>query len=601
MTETFYDGQVVLHAGKCEVVLRDLPDNSVDAVVCDPPYALNFMGRDWDTFRSGYHAAGAVPQSGQRPVSDEVGAHDEGYRNMRGRESDFQAWCEIWARECLRILKPGGHLLAFGGTRTYHRLVCGIEDAGFEIRDSLHWIYGSGFPKSLNVSKAIDKAGGVSPEAQAGVLRTARERANLTREQVAERVGCTEASVRDWEEGRAREKGRATESITPSPQYRDALAALLGYTADERRITGATVDRRGDNTVIGLGHSGVTYDSDSATEDAARWDGWGTALKPAHEPIVVARKPLTGTVIQNVLTHGTGAINVAGTRVGTTKDTPASPRRAPQGPAYGDLGNDPGTGTGWDADTGRWPPNVLLTHSADCVLQGTRKVLNPSGSVSGKEPSAPTDDIYGKFAGRVPYKARGSGGIWTHGNGVPVGPQYGEPDGTETVDAWDCAPDCPVRELDRQSGVTTSSGGSGLKSTQSRGGLLGGKLNQEGAGAHFGGVGDKGGASRFFPQFGWDEEDFWPFKYQAKAPKKERPKLPDGTAWPTVKPIALMKWLVKLVTPPGGTCLDPFAGTGTTAQACIAEDFNCILIDNDKDALNLIRKRMTRDVQPGMF
>src|SRR5690606_6697125 len=199
---------------------------SVDAVVTDPPYALEFMGSTWDGWST--------------PAA-------------------FQEWCGLWAAECLRVLKPGGHLLAFGGSRTWHRLAVAVEDAGFEIRDSIAWLYGSGFPKSLDVSKAIDKAGGASPEVQSRTLRTARVRAGMSRESVAEAVGCTPSSVRDWEEGRARAKGRPVEFITPSPAYRDALASLLGYTADERRIVGARSDRREDGTVIGLGHSGVEY------------------------------------------------------------------------------------------------------------------------------------------------------------------------------------------------------------------------------------------------------------------------------------------------------------------------------------------------------
>ena len=154
--------------GDCLEVMRALKDQSVDAVITDPPYGLEFMGKEWDGadgFRRSlnkedagrdnvfgrtsktspeYRVTGAVPQSNHRPVSDQPGAHDEGYRNMRGKEPLYQQWCQLWAAECLRVLKPGGHLLAFGGTRTYHRLACAIEDAGFEIRDSLHWIYGAG-------------------------------------------------------------------------------------------------------------------------------------------------------------------------------------------------------------------------------------------------------------------------------------------------------------------------------------------------------------------------------------------------------------------------------------------------------------------------
>src|SRR5690606_13731385 len=290
----YSDDSVTLYHGDCLEVLAELPDASVDSVVTDPPYGLEFMGREWDGadgFRRSLNAADA----GRDNVFGRASRTSPEYR----AGTTFQEWCERWAAECLRILKPGGHMLAFGGSRTWHRLAVAVEDAGFEIRDSIAWLYGSGFPKSLDVSKAIDKAGGASPEVQSRVLREARERSGLSREEVARRVGCTASSVRDWEEGRARATGRPVEFITPSPAYRDALASLLGYTADERRIVGARSDRREDGTVIGLGHSGVEYGG-ASTPEAERWQGWGTALKPAFEPIVVGRKPLDGTVAANV-------------------------------------------------------------------------------------------------------------------------------------------------------------------------------------------------------------------------------------------------------------------------------------------------------------
>ena len=198
---------------------------------------------------------------------------------------------EIW-KECLRVLKPGGHLLAFAGTRTQHRMAVRIEDAGFEIRDMIAWVYGSGFPKSLDVSKAIDKAGGASPAEQSAMLRSRREAAGMTREQVAELVGCTPSSVRDWEEGRARSTGAAIEFIVPSSEYRASLADVLGYSSDERRLIGAACDRREDGTVYGIGHSG-NLRTGGNTEAARNWQGWGTALKPALETVTFASKPYT--------------------------------------------------------------------------------------------------------------------------------------------------------------------------------------------------------------------------------------------------------------------------------------------------------------------
>ena len=200
-----------LHLGDCLDVLRTMPDCSVDAVVTDPPYGLAFMGKRWDY---------DVPS------------------------------VDVWA-ECLRVLKPGGHLLAFAGTRTQHRMACRIEDAGFEIRDMIAWVYGSGFPKSLDVSKAIDKAAGAEREVVGSKL------------------------------------GRPGMAKDGSNQRQWAAEALLG----EKRLLSTDITA-------------------PSTPEAQQWSGWGTALKPALEPITMARKPLAGTVAANVLEHGTGALNV---------------------------------------------------------------------------------------------------------------------------------------------------------------------------------------------------------------------------------------------------------------------------------------------------
>ena len=245
----------VLH-GDCIELMRTLPDNSVDAVVTDPPYGLSFMGKKWDY---------DVPS------------------------------VEVWA-ECLRVLKPGGHLLAFAGTRTQHRMAVRIEDAGFEIRDMIAWVYGSGFPKSLDVSKAIDKAAGAEREV-----------------------------VADNPNNRPNCAGRQTRAMS-------APITVQPITAP-------------------------------ATEAARQWQGWGTALKPALEPITVARKPLIGTVAENVLQHGTGALNVDGCRVGDTVETwPTSRSYAPGQIEPGGKGNTQATGA---VPPGRWPANLILSYPED--------------------------------------------------------------------------------------------------------------------------------------------------------------------------------------------------------------------------------------------
>jgi hypothetical protein len=480
----YADDFVTLHLGDCLDVMAAMKESSIAAVVTDPPYALEFMGREWDAFTP----------------------------------AGFQRWCEAWAAECLRVLKPGGWLLAFGGTRTYHRLACGVEDAGFEVRDSLHWIYGSGFPKSLDVSKAVDKTMGKDLSWFGPWLRQERERRGISSHELCERGGFYKnvnhgGLVVNWELGIG----------VPTAAQFNKVCEILDLPYERIEVL--------EREVIGRKRAvpGVAFSSTGpteldvtvpASEAGAQWDGWGTALKPAHEPIVVARKPLAGTVAQNVLTFGTGALNIDGCRVEGVKGVPASPRRARQGPAFHDLGNDPGTGSGWDPNTGRWPANVVFTHSASCEEK--------------------------------------------------------------------CAPDCPVAELDRQTAGIEKGHISNNKQSAKHGTSAFGDFPGTGARAGFA---DGGGASRFFPVF----------RYEAKAPKSERPRLPDGTAWPTVKPLELMRWLVRLVTPPGGTVLDPFAGTGTTGEAATLEGFPSLLIERDPVAAELAVQRLRKPVSPALF
>jgi site-specific DNA-methyltransferase (adenine-specific) len=411
-----------------------MPDASVDSVVTDPPYLIGFMGKGWDA------ADGIAGQP------------------------------EVWA-ECLRVLKPGGHLLAFGATRTYHRMTVAIEDAGFEIRDSLHWCYGSGFPKSLDVSKAIDKAAGAEREV----------------------VG--------------------TKKAVPGVAFISDGPAELNITAP-------------------------------ATDAARQWSGWGTALKPAHEPIVVARKPLVGTVAGNVLAYGTGALNIDGCRVGSDGGTTkGNPPKGKSNGVYGDGLN--GACDIVPLNAGRWPANLVFTHAADC--------------------------------------------------------------------AEACADGCPVAELDGQSGVSKS-GAAGKKGSSGFADGYDGDYSVP--------YGDTGGASRFFTVTEWDPiADVAPFRYVAKPSKRERNAGLDGLPGkreadrakadgvggdnprnrsnaakvnhhPTVKPVALMRWLVRLVTPPGGTVLDPFAGSGTTLIAATLEGFDAIGIEMTDDYLPIIEGRV---------
>ena len=408
--EYFANDRVTLYEGDCIEVMRGLPDASVDSVVTDPPYLLDFMGKGWD---SADGIAGKV---------------------------------EVWS-EALRVLKPGGHLLAFGGTRTWHRLASAIEDAGFEIRDSIAWMYGSGFPKSHDVSKGIDKAAGAEREV----------------------IGTRISAFGDTNESES-EDGRnlwGKESTKDVP------------------LTGGPV-----------------------TGQAEQWQGWGTALKPAHEPIVVARKPLIGTVAANVLTHGTGALNIDGSRIGTEQIRTSGARSVNitgdnrTAVAAGMYGPSEGVNT---LHTGRWPANVILDESQAAELDRQ----------SGNRPGMRTQ---------------------------------------------------------RDNKTHDSSFHGYLKSN-----IVAGETRE--------GYNDSGGASRFF--------------YSPKASKKERPVV-DGVAHPTVKPLALMRYLCKLVTPPGGTILEPFAGSGTTIEAALNEGFNVIGIEMTDEYLPLIMSRIER-YNEGMF
>ena len=424
---------VDIRHGDCLEVLRELPDNSVDSVVCDPPYGLSntkpqqvadvlaawvtgdteavpatkggFMGKDWDSF---------VPPPA------------------------------VWA-ECLRVLKPGGHMAVFAGARTQDLMGLSIRLAGFEIRDTLGWIYGSGFPKSMDISKAIDKAAGAEREV----------------------IGVKPYTNQDI-------RGNAYESEIA--RERDRIQATI---------------------------------TAPATPEAARWDGWGTALKPAIEPIILARKPLVGTVAQNVLAHGVGGLNIDACRVParddrkpvsgfynrSLKDRQSMPNDRP----YMDKLNPDDSGAVQPHPSGRFPANVLLDEHA-------------------------------------------------------------------------------AKEMDKQSGQAGAHG-------ESRGGGTRGMLGWQSDNRQTTNVG-VGGASRFFPVF----------KYQAKAPKKERPVIEreDGSKiqHPTVKPVALMEWLVTLTTPEGGLVLDPFAGTGTTLQAARNKGFRAIGVEQDADYIQLINARL---------
>jgi site-specific DNA-methyltransferase (adenine-specific) len=324
--------RIDLMCGDCLDWLKDLPADSVDSIVTDPPYGLSFMGKKWDY---------DVPS------------------------------VEIWAA-CLRVLKPGGHLLAFAGTRTQHRMAVRIEDAGFDIRDMIAWVYGSGFPKSMDVSKAIDKA--------AGVTRILSNVPKPGHEHFANRG-------------------------------KNSVQSLKGTLGGEGGFARPWMD---DDEAVHRYH----MESLPGSADSAAWSGWGTAFKPALEPITVARKPLIGTVAANVLAYGTGALNIDGCRVPHVTVDGGSLATNPHLRAHikgGNGGNifpaESESRQGTSPPAGRWPANLIHDGSGD-VLALFPDSKGQQGDVSGKEASrtgGAGTNCYGEF-GRVPAPKREDGG-----------------------------------------------------------------------------------------------------------------------------------------------------------------------------------------------
>jgi DNA modification methylase len=440
-SETIAEG-ITLHPGDCLDVLKAMADASVDSCVTDPPYHLTSIVKRFSNAKADTEEY-ATKKSNTAYMS-------RGFMGKQWDGGDIAFRTELWA-EVLRVLKPGGHLLAFSGTRTYHRMTCAIEDAGFEIRDQIGWAYGSGFPKSHDVSKGIDKA--------AGAERTVRTGVKPGHENFVGRDNLKSL----------RESG--------------TLAGEGGYSRpwmfDADKVEAAH------------------HTFAPATDAAAEWQGWGTALKPAWEPIVLARKPLEGTVAANVLEHGTGAINIDGCRVATDESTERhsfeiKTSKGTQGGAFG---------------------------NAERVIHKSEIPIPSGGSPLGRWPANLVHDGSEEVVGAFPETA-------------------------------------PSNVGDRAGGCKFFMGGDSRDSAVS-------------------GFGDSGSAARFF--------------YTAKADADDRL----GSKHPTVKPLDLMQWLVRLVTPPGGLVLDPFAGTGTTGEAAFREGFRAVLIEREAEYQADIRRRMS--------
>lgn len=458
-----------VHEGDCLDVLMAMPDNSVDAVVTDPPYGLGkqpdalAMLRDWlDT-----------------------GHHDVKGRGFMGKAWDaFVPQPALW-REVFRVLKPGGHVLCFAGARTQDLMGLSLRLAGFELRDCVYWVYGSGFPKSLDVSKAIDKA--------AGAERTVR--------------------------------------LSPKPGHaafvgRDTLAALRNGTLSGEG--GFSRPWMHDPQKVEDHH----YDFAPATDAARQWQGWGTALKPAVEPCLMARKPLVGTVAENVQRNGTGALNIDGCRIGFAGDADREAAK-PQGRATSHgTGSLAGPGAAQDVarsefvsvqGAGRWPANLVHDGSEE-VLALFPQSNGQQGAVTGNEPSSKTNAVYGQFNGRPATRPRGDAG--------------------SAARFFYCA---KSSKRDRDEGLEGFSA------------RIAGCMNMRND-AHAHATGN------------------------TFAPKRN--------VHPTVKPTDLMRYLCRLITPPDGVILDPFMGSGSTGKAAMLEGFQFIGIEREPEYAAIARARI---------
>ncbi len=512
---------VCLFQGDCLEVLKNLPDCSVDAVVTDPPYLIDFMGKGWDS-------------------ADGIAGKPD-----------------VW-REALRVLKPGGHLLAFGATRTYHRMTCAVEDAGFEIRDSIHWVYGSGFPKSLDVSKAMDKVAGVQFSSSP-----------------ASGVGFMGADG-------------------PS-----------GYNPTKNKLT-----RVGESSDL-----------------AKQWQGWGTALKPSHEPVIVARKPLIGTVAANVQQYGTGALNIDASRVGRAVDdisgwsqsgSKSSENKSMSGQNYArELKEDA---------SGRWPSNLLLSHTEDCA----------EGACADDCAVAEMDrqnECASRFFPVFRYQAKpakSEKGVYLtcdcEAGTVPawvneVRSQLGKTGVTSRVRVTCAEPTMEGHDystpsfgneptdLFPQDGKSTTS----MKTNSTIDWKTSDSLQQPNINVS---TEDANYATALGSSLAVSAESL-SLSTQTTSTSREKAGRCTGVAAPatyasswngkkcetcgsaiksrgheTVKPIALMEWLIRLVTPPGGVVLDPFLGSGTTGIAAKRLGFDFIGIEREEEYIKIAQARI---------
>lgn len=443
--------QRLIH-GDCLDVLRGMPAESVDAIVTDPPYGLGFMGKEWDA---------------------------------PGME-----WAGEWAELCLRVIKPGGHIVAFGGTRTVHRIAVALEDAGWEIRDTVSWLYWSGFPKSHDVSKAMDKLdGGVAQRARRLRFTAWVRSTGLTSRQINEATGTHMGS--HYTTAKSQPAVMTREHLEAVRPLIGDVPAWVEEEVDRRTVESETYAARGVVTVAldpGRVYGTGTHVLDHGTPqspEAVQWNGWGTALKPAQEPAILARKPMVGTTTDNVLCYGTGAINIDACRY--RFGDPSWP-----GPQDNDYLGRPGNGSGAGSGVGS-------------EIYGAR---------GGRDGSLSPGMEIGRFPANI----------------------YACPKASRSEREAGCEALPPVARAETTGRAEGSPG------------LINGRSGRTAEGVR--------------------------------------------NHHPTVKPVRLMRWLVRLVTPPGGVVVDTFMGSGTTGLAAVAEGVNFVGIEREEDFMRIAAARV---------
>jgi DNA modification methylase len=610
----------ILH-GDCLEVLKTLADNSVDAVVTDPPYGIRFMGKAWDGAdidkkhkerkALASRAEGSGPNGGYRSAAAEAGKYDITPSGMLA----FQEFTLEYARECLRVLKPGGHLASFSSTRTYHRMACAIEDAGFEVRDSLYWHYGQGFPKSRNIIKDLQDSGLSCTCHKSMISNHHVSDENLRDLQNALDAhnavsGDPEPDMRSSLYGGADRAEGQGEAIAAEQAGDDFLRGMRQAASDAAIVA----SQGGDSDVLqalqwsaargGMGETRIQGQrSDNARGQSAETCGFSVGEEPRLEgrrDAEASSRELCGGSLHQIagmgevdgesgrLHHGASARDGEDVRLpadsdgGRESQEPAS--RSQRTVKLGVVA-DERRPQAW----GGWP-----------VCDGCGKPMVPEGLGTALKPATEPICLARKPLSEKTVAANvlrwGTGAINVDGCRVHADDAQGgkytvkrlKPGATRNATGGNWRPDEGVEYHDGSQEVLDllpSPHGAGAAREEPGGGEFKSDKGWGNIGAGNKGfrVGDSGSAARFF--------------YCAKASKADRA----GSKHPTVKPIKLMQWLCRLITPPGGVVLDPFAGSGTTGAAAILEGFGVILIEREAEYIADIVRRLDSVADAPLF